>query len=71
MTALTRKGGRPIATAPAETDLCLCIEDAFGVYRLPFHIEEKGNAKPYLTGDKFTIADAYAYAILNWTKPVR
>jgi glutathione S-transferase len=22
----------------------------------------------YLTGDSFTIADAYAYAILNWTK---
>jgi glutathione S-transferase len=24
--------------------------------------------QPYLTGEKFTIADAYAYAILNWTK---
>ena len=22
----------------------------------------------YLTGETFTIADAYAYAILNWTK---
>ena len=24
--------------------------------------------QPYLTGDTFTIADAYAYAVLNWTK---
>jgi glutathione S-transferase len=24
--------------------------------------------QPYLTGETFTIADAYAYAILNWTK---
>ena len=24
--------------------------------------------KPYLTGETFTIADAYAYAVLNWTK---
>jgi glutathione S-transferase len=24
--------------------------------------------KPYLTGEHFTIADAYAFAILNWTK---
>jgi glutathione S-transferase len=28
---------------------------------------ELGN-KPYLTGETFTIADAYAYAVLNWTK---
>jgi glutathione S-transferase len=26
------------------------------------------NNQPYLTGDRFTIADAYAYAVLNWTK---
>jgi len=24
--------------------------------------------KPYLTGENFTIADAYAYAVLSWTK---
>jgi len=23
--------------------------------------------KPYLTGETFTIADAYAFTILNWT----
>lgn len=29
-------GWKPIHTAPAETDLCICIQDAFGLYSLPF-----------------------------------
>jgi glutathione S-transferase len=31
-------------------------------------LDRQLGSKPYLTGDKFTIADAYAYAVLNWTK---
>jgi hypothetical protein len=29
-------GWKPIHVAPAETDICICIEDAFGVFPLPF-----------------------------------
>lgn len=30
-------------------------------------LEQTLGDRPYLTGDAFTIADAYAYAVLNWT----
>ena len=33
--------------------------------RLDFVVKALGD-KPYLTGDKFTIADAYLFTILNW-----
>jgi hypothetical protein len=29
-------GWKSIDDAPAETDLCICIKDAFGFYPLPF-----------------------------------
>jgi hypothetical protein len=32
----TPPGWKPINAAPAETDLCICIQDAFGLYPLPF-----------------------------------
>src|SRR6266446_4720551 len=28
-------------------------------------------ARPYLLGDKFTVADAYAFAIVGWPRPTR
>jgi glutathione S-transferase len=31
-------------------------------------LERQLGDQPYLTGETFTIADAYAYAVLNWTK---
>jgi glutathione S-transferase len=31
-------------------------------------LERRLGDQPYLTGETFTIADAYAYAVLNWTK---
>ena len=31
------------------------------------HVEESLAKGPYLTGEHFTIADAYAFTILNWT----
>ena len=33
--------------------------------RLDFVVESLGD-KPYLTGERFTIADAYLYTIVNW-----
>jgi glutathione S-transferase len=40
------------------------VLDAVG-QRLDFVVASLG-AKPYLTGDRFTIADAYLYTIVNW-----
>jgi glutathione S-transferase len=31
-------------------------------------LERQLGDQPYLTGDKFTIADAYAYTVLSWSK---
>jgi glutathione S-transferase len=31
-------------------------------------LEQQIGDGPWLTGDRFTIADAYAYAVLNWTR---
>ncbi len=38
----TPLGWKPIEDAPAGADLCLCIEDGFGVYRLPFPCRRQG-----------------------------
>ena len=48
---------RPIARARLETRLN-CVNDAL-----------KG--KQYLMGDDLTVADCYATAALNWTKPAK
>ena len=37
----TPPGWKPIDDAPPETDICICIEDAFGPYRLPFPCQRK------------------------------
>lgn len=34
-------GWNPIHYAPTEIDLCLCIEDTFGLYSLPFPCRKK------------------------------
>jgi len=34
-------GWKPIDDAPTGVDLCLCINDAFGPYRLPFPCQRK------------------------------
>lgn len=35
------------------------------------YIASKLKGKIYLTGEQFTIADAYFYTLLTWTGPVR
>jgi len=31
-------------------------------------VETKLGAQPFLTGDTFTIADAYLFTVVNWTR---
>jgi len=33
------------------------------------YLEERLGGKPFLTGESFTVADAYLLTVLNWTKP--
>jgi glutathione S-transferase len=33
-------------------------------------VEQALTDKPYLTGDRFTVADAYCFTVLRWTKAV-
>jgi hypothetical protein len=42
MMVKTPLGWKPIHAAPADTDLCVCIQDGFGLYPLPFPCR-KGN----------------------------
>ena len=34
-------------------------------------LEQQLGDKPYLTGDRFTIVDAYAFAVLSWTRMLK
>ena len=43
LVAETPPGWKPIQVAPAETDLCICILDAFGLYPLPFPCRKEKN----------------------------
>jgi len=35
------------------------------------YVAQSLSGRPYLTGDAFTIADAYLFVILNWRKSLR
>jgi glutathione S-transferase len=52
-TSETTSGGRKVAVEN--------LSKRFGI------LERQLGNQPYLTGETFTIADAYAYAVLNWT----
>lgn len=35
------------------------------------YLTEQLTGKQYITGDSFSVADAYLFTVLNWTKPVQ
>jgi len=57
-----------MATTPAAAHMTARCEITIENLSKRFDILDRQlGDKPYLTGEHFTIADAYAFAILNWT----
>lgn len=60
------KGFSPLWNPATPAEVRAAAIDRLGTR---FELLSKTLAKqPYLTGDKFTIADAYLFVLLNWTK---
>ncbi|MDF2813797.1 MAG: glutathione transferase GstA, partial [Microvirga sp.] len=41
------------------------------LHRRLAYLDEALAGRSYLTGDRFTVADAYAFTILRWTEPLK
>ena len=57
------KGFSPLFANPPEEWRAEVVKKLGGRLKL---LEQRLADKPYLWGDRFTVADAYAYVILNW-----
>lgn len=53
---------------PASTDDAKTTARANVEKRLAFVEKTLSDGRSYLTGDKFTVADAYLFTVVNWTK---
>jgi glutathione S-transferase len=55
--------------SPSVTDAAKAAATANVGRRLDFFEQIFSDGRPYLTGDSFTVADAYLFVVSNWTKP--
>ena len=59
------KGFNPIYASPPSDFKTTLMEKLTGRFKL---LDQKLGSQPFLTGDHFTIADAYAFTMVNWAQ---